>query len=111
MSKLQSRALARVLGSKYVLHNYRCVLGKLYLGVMSTKRIVLLVAALGAALFIFARPSRAADWNFPIYFEGAKLVVKAHTTNRTMYVLVIEMIEFMGRQYTYSLALEALTMR
>ena len=78
---------------------------------MSTKRIVLLVAALGAALFIFGRPSRAADGNFPIYFEGAKLVVKAQTTNRTVYLPVIEIIEFMGLPYTDSLALETLTIR
>src|SRR5437667_1825217 len=78
---------------------------------MSTKRIILLVAALGAALFIFGRPSRAADGNFPIYFEGAKLVVKAQTTNRTVYLPVIEIIEFMGLPYTDSLALETLTIR
>jgi N-acetylmuramoyl-L-alanine amidase len=78
---------------------------------MNIKRIVMLAAALGAALFIFGRSSRAADGNFPIYFEGAKLVVKAETVNRTVYLPLREIIEFMGLPYTDSLALETLTIR
>ena len=72
---------------------------------------VLLMAALGAALFIFGGASRAADGNFPIYFEASKLVVKAETLNRTVYLPVREIIEFMGLPYTDSLALETLTIR
>jgi N-acetylmuramoyl-L-alanine amidase len=78
---------------------------------MSTKRLLLLLAALGAALFIFGGASRAADGNFPIYFENSKLVVKAATVNRTVYLPVREIIEFMGLPYTDSLALETLTIR
>src|SRR5437867_8317819 len=78
---------------------------------MMTKRMLLRMAALGAALFIFGGASRAADGNFPIYFENSKLVVKAETINRTVYLPVREIIEFLSLPYTDSLALETLTIR
>src|SRR5436190_5834072 len=65
-----------------------------------------LVAALGAALFIFA-----ADTNFPIYFPDSKLVVKADVMNRTVYLPIKDIIGQMGLPYTDSIALETLTIR
>src|SRR5712692_10370417 len=68
--------------------------------------IAVLVAALGAALFIFA-----ADTNFPIYFPDSKLIVKADVMNRTMYLPIKEIVGHMGLPYTDSTALETLTIR
>jgi N-acetylmuramoyl-L-alanine amidase len=78
---------------------------------MKRTRIALLMAALGAALFIFSGPSRAADGDFPIYFENSKLVVKTENVNRVIYVPLRELVEFMGLPYTDALALETLTIR
>jgi N-acetylmuramoyl-L-alanine amidase len=75
------------------------------------KRIAFLMAALGAALFIFGGRGRAADGNFPIYFENTKIVVKAETMNQTTYLPLREIIESMGLPYTDALALETLTVR
>src|SRR4051812_16812719 len=72
------------------------------------KRTIILViaAALGAALFIFA-----ADTTFPIYFPNSKLVVKAEVVNRTTYLPIREIAEHMAVPYTDALALETLTLR
>ena len=53
---------------------------------MKAYRIVALVAALGAALFIFGGLTRAADMSFPIYFPNSKLIVQADVMNRTVYL-------------------------
>jgi len=77
---------------------------------MRKRRIVFLIAALAATLFI-SGPGRAADGNFPIYFQNSKLVLKAETINKTTYLPLKEIIEFLGLPYTDSIALETLTMR
>jgi len=79
--------------------------------IMRNRRIVFLLAALGAALFILGGPSRAADGNFPIYFQNSKLVLKAETINKTTYLPLKEIIEFLGLPYTDAVALETLTIR
>jgi N-acetylmuramoyl-L-alanine amidase len=78
---------------------------------MKTRRIAVLVAALGAALFIFGGLIRAADANLPIYFPDSKLVVKADVMNRTVYLPIKEIVGHIGLPYTDSLALETLTVR
>src|SRR5688572_25727099 len=81
------------------------------LRIMRSTRIVLLLAALGAALFIFGGLSRAADGSFPIYFPNSKVVVKTENVNRAVYLPLREIVEFMGLPYTDALALETLTIR
>lgn len=78
---------------------------------MRSTRIALLMAALGAALFIFGGLSRAADGSFPIYFGNSKLLLKTENVNRVVYVPLREIAEFMGLPYTDALALETLTIR
>src|SRR5712691_11070926 len=73
---------------------------------MKKTRMVVLVAALGAALSI-----RAADANFPIYFPDSKLILKADVMNRTVYLPLREIVGHMGLPYTDSTALETLTIR
>src|SRR5438105_1193495 len=73
---------------------------------MKTICILVLLAALGAALFVFA-----ADTNFPIYFPDSKLLVKADTMNKTVYLPLREIVAHMGLPYTDSIALETLTIR
>jgi N-acetylmuramoyl-L-alanine amidase len=68
--------------------------------------ILVVLAALGAALFV-----SAADTNFPIYFPNSKLLVKADVMNRTVYLPLKEVIQHMGVPYTDAIALETLTMR
>jgi len=78
---------------------------------MKAYRIVVLVAALGAALFIFRGSIRAADVSFPIYFPDSKLIVKAEVMNRTVYLPIREIIGHLRLPYTDSVALETLTIR
>jgi N-acetylmuramoyl-L-alanine amidase len=68
--------------------------------------IVVLLAALGAVLFV-----SAADTNFPIYFPNSKLLVKSEVLNRTVYLPLREIVEQMGVPYTDAITLETLTMR
>src|SRR5262245_6505940 len=78
---------------------------------MRTFRIACLVATLGALLFIPASRTNAADGNLPIYFKNSKLLVKADTINRTIYLPLAEIFQFMGLPYTDALALETVTVR
>src|SRR5499426_4129210 len=78
---------------------------------MKAYRIVTLVAALGAALFIFSGSIRAADVSFPIYFPNSKLIVQADMMNRTVYLPIKEILDHLRLQYTDSVALETLTIR
>jgi N-acetylmuramoyl-L-alanine amidase len=78
---------------------------------MKPTRSVLLMAALGAALFVFGGLSRAAEGDFPIYFPNSKLILKTESVNRVVYVPLRELVEFMGLPYTDALALETLTIR
>src|SRR5262249_12087188 len=68
--------------------------------------ILVVLAALGAALFV-----SAADTNFAIYFPNSKLLVKADVMNRTVYLPLREIIQHMAVPYTDAIALETLTMR
>src|SRR5215475_2998020 len=76
---------------------------------MRAYRSVILVAALGAALFVFRGLIQAADSSFPIYFPNSKLVLQAEVMNRTMYLPVKEILGHLRLQYTDSVALETLT--
>src|SRR5215831_586405 len=76
---------------------------------MKAYRIVTLVAALGAALFIFGGSIQAADVSFPIYFPNSKLIVQADMMNRTVYLPIKEILGHLRLQYTDSVALETLT--
>jgi N-acetylmuramoyl-L-alanine amidase len=76
---------------------------------MKAYRIVTLVAALGAALFIFGGLIQAADVSFPIYFPNSKLIVQADVMNRTVYLPIKEILGHLRLQYTDSVALETLT--
>src|SRR5262245_22196582 len=78
---------------------------------MNAYRMAVVVAALGAAVFISGGLIRAADVSFPIYFPDSKLIVKADVTNRTVYLPITEIIGRMGLPYTDSIALETLTIR
>src|SRR5262245_30771778 len=71
-----------------------------------------LLAALCAAVFVSGTQMRAAaDSGFPIYFENSKLVVKAETVNRTTYLPLADIVNFMRLPYTADLALETFTIR
>src|SRR5499433_2859515 len=76
---------------------------------MKAYRIVTLVAALGAALFIFGGSIQAADVSFPIYLPNSKLIVQADVMNRTVYLPIKEILGHLRLQYTDSVALETLT--
>src|SRR5438128_2128317 len=78
---------------------------------MKTHRIAILLAALGAAVFIFVGLIRAADTSLPIYFPDSKLIVKADVMNRTVYLPVREIVSHIGLPYTDSIGLETLTIR
>jgi N-acetylmuramoyl-L-alanine amidase len=78
---------------------------------MKSTRIAILLAALGAVLFVFGGLIRAADVNFPIYFPNSKLAVKAETVNRETYLPLKEILQAMAVPYTDALALETLTLR
>jgi N-acetylmuramoyl-L-alanine amidase len=75
------------------------------------KRIIILLAALGAAVFVLGTRIRAADESFPIYFENSKLVVKAETFNSTTYVPLVQIVQTLGLPYTDSTGLETITIR
>src|SRR5207249_2728221 len=78
---------------------------------MKAARIALLLAAFGAAVFIFGGLIRAADTNFPIYFPDGKLILKGEGVNRSVYLPLRPIIEHIGLPYTDALALETLTIR
>jgi N-acetylmuramoyl-L-alanine amidase len=78
---------------------------------MKAHRMAVLMAALGAAVFIFSGLIQAAETSFPIYFPDSKLVVKADVMNRTVYLPIREIVTHMGLPYTDSIALETLTIR
>ena len=78
---------------------------------MKTIRMAGVLAALGAALFVFGGRSRAADGNLPIYFANQKLIVKSENVTRAIYIPVKDLAEFMGLPYTDATALETLTIR
>jgi len=70
-----------------------------------------LPAALCAALFIFGTLTRAAENGFPIYFESTKLLLKSETVNRTTYLPLQEIIDFLRLPYTDAVNLETFTVR
>src|SRR5579883_3391642 len=72
----------------------------------------LVVGTLCAAVFgILATLTRAADTGFPIYFDNSKLIVKAETVDRTTYLPLIDVVQFMKLPYTDALSLETFTIR
>jgi len=70
-----------------------------------------LMAAICVAVLFFGSSTRAADSGFPIYFENSKLVVKAEIVNRTTYLPLIDIVQFMKLPYTDALSLETFTIR
>jgi N-acetylmuramoyl-L-alanine amidase len=78
---------------------------------MKAHRMAVLMAALGAAVFIFSGLIQAAETNFPIYFPDSRLILKADVMNRTVYLPIREIVTHMGLPYTDSIALETLTIR
>jgi N-acetylmuramoyl-L-alanine amidase len=70
-----------------------------------------LVMALCAAVFISSTLMRAADSGFPIYFENSRLIVKAETINHTVYLPLVDIVQFMRLPYTDALAIETFTIR
>src|SRR5215470_1543499 len=74
------------------------------------KKLYALVALCAVVLF-FGTLTRAADAGFPIYFENSKLIVKAETINRTLYLPLVEIVQFMKLPYTDALSLETFTIR
>src|ERR1051325_386521 len=71
----------------------------------------ILVTTLLVTVFVFSRLTRAADIGFPIYFDNTKLVVKAETVNRTTYLPLVDIVQFMKLPYTDALSLETFTIR
>lgn len=69
------------------------------------------IAALCAAALIIGSGVRAAGEDFPIYFPDSKLVVRAETVSRIIYLPVVDIIQYLGLPYTDALALETLTVR
>src|SRR5262245_23436906 len=69
------------------------------------------LAALCAAVFVFGTFTRAAENGFPIYFESSKLVLKDVTVNRTTYLPLVDIVQFLRLPYTDAISLETFTIR
>jgi len=69
------------------------------------------VATLAAAVLMVVTLTRAADTGFPIYFENSKLLVKAETVDRTTYLPLVDIVQFMKLPYTDAISLETFTIR
>jgi len=69
------------------------------------------LAALCAAVFVFGTFTRAAENGFPIYFESSKLILKDVTINRTTYLPLIDIINYLKLPYTDAISLETFTIR
>jgi N-acetylmuramoyl-L-alanine amidase len=72
---------------------------------------LVMMAALAGAVFIFVTGTRAAENGFPIYFETSKLIVQAETVNRTVYLPLLDIVQFLKLPYTDAQALETFTIR
>lgn len=75
------------------------------------KRLFLVVAVLCVSVLALVRLTRAADAGFPIYFDGSKLLVKAETVDRTTYIPLLDIVQFMKLPYTDAISLETFTIR
>ncbi len=75
------------------------------------KRSLLLGAACAAIFVILVSLTRAADTGFPIYFDNSKLLVKAETVDRTTYLPLVDIVQFLKLPYTDSVSLETFTIR
>src|ERR1041385_8626578 len=75
------------------------------------KRFLRLPAVFAGLLLITCGQAHAADSGFPIYFENSKLVVKPESVNRTTYLPLLDIVQFMKLPYTDALALETFTVR
>jgi len=69
------------------------------------------MVAVCVAILFLSSSIRAADAGFPIYFEGSKLMVKSETVNRTTYLPLADIVQFMKLPYTDALSLETFTIR
>ena len=69
------------------------------------------LAALCAAVFVYGTFTRAAENGFPIYFESSKLLLKDATVNRTTYLPLLDIINYLKLPYTDAVALETFTIR
>jgi N-acetylmuramoyl-L-alanine amidase len=70
-----------------------------------------LLAALCAAVFVSGTFTRAAENGFPIYFESTKIVLKDTTVNRTTYLPLLDIVQFLKLTYTDAISLETFTIR
>lgn len=77
---------------------------------LGPKRLVLM-AALGAAVFIFSSWTRAAQTGLPIYYEDSTLLLQPAEINRTTYLPLLEIVTHLQLPYTDALALETFTIR
>jgi N-acetylmuramoyl-L-alanine amidase len=78
---------------------------------LTANRIVVFMAALGAAIFVFSVRSRAAEGDFPIYIENSRLIVKSETINRVTYLPLEEIVRALTIPYTDATGLETFTIR
>src|SRR5262245_28005782 len=69
------------------------------------------LAAICAAVFVSGTFTRAAENGFPIYFESSKLVLKDATINRTTYLPLVDIVQYLRLPYTDAVALETFTIR
>ncbi len=67
--------------------------------------------AILAALLMSGAQTRAADSGFPLYFENSKLVLKAESINRTTYLPLLDIVQFMKLPFTDAISLETFTIR
>jgi N-acetylmuramoyl-L-alanine amidase len=72
---------------------------------------VVLLAALGAALFFYARSVSAADTDLTIYFENSTLPLKSQSLNRIIYLPLAEIVTHLGLPYTDATVLGTFTLR
>jgi N-acetylmuramoyl-L-alanine amidase len=72
---------------------------------------VVLLAALSAAVFFYARSVSAADTDLTIYFENSTLPLKSQSLNRIIYLPLSEIVSHLGLSYTDATVLGTYTLR
>lgn len=78
---------------------------------MKRSTATILLATLGVAVFVYARVLRAADTDFPIYFENSVLALKSQSFNRTVYLPITDIVRHLGLGYTDATAIETFTVQ
>ena len=71
--------------------------------------LLIIVAALCAAGFFYARSLHAAEEGLPIYFEDSTLTVKAQNLNRTIYIPLIDLVNHLHLPWTDATLVETFT--